>query len=119
MLWFGSYHESNNSLKTGTAKPLRGSCGPLAQPLDSFRNIGKVMDDDDAEIKSSSLQLEKAVDDLSKIGGVKVSPPYCSFCRRGKGQYLFCVEGHSNVRICDNCVIKAHEMIMNEIKNEQ
>jgi len=73
------------------------------------------MDDDDAEIKSASLQLEKAVDDLSKIGGVKVSPPYCSFCRRGKGQYLLCVEGPSNVRICDRCVLKAHEMIMNEI----
>lgn len=45
----------------------------------------------------------------------RAGPPYCSFCRRGKGQYLFCIEGRSGSRICEECVFDCYEKVIEEL----
>ena len=76
------------------------------------------MDDNETDYKLVQAELKKAMDGLRKFEGKSQGPPYCSFCRRGKGQYLCCVEGNSNVRICDRCVMEAYEIILSELKSE-
>ena len=62
---------------------------------------------------------EKAKKELDKISRRSdATAPYCSFCRRGKGQYLFCVEGHDNTRICESCVVDAYIKVINELEEQ-
>ena len=76
------------------------------------------MDDDKIEFKFAQLELRKAVEDLRKFEGKSQGPPYCSFCRRGKGQYSCLIEGNSSVRICDRCVIDSYALILGEMEDE-
>ena len=77
------------------------------------------MNDDEVEVKVAMLQLSEAKEKLRELEGPSLGPPYCSFCQRGKGQYSCCIEGPSNVRICDSCVMEAYGMVTVELKDEQ
>ncbi len=69
---------------------------------------------EDEEYQKAKLELQQAMNELRKLEGKSQGPPYCSFCRRGKGQYSCCVEGPSNVRICNACVMEAYGLMMEE-----
>ncbi|MCG8111584.1 MAG: hypothetical protein N0E59_12560 [Candidatus Thiodiazotropha taylori] len=68
----------------------------------------------DFEYDKAEKELKLAIEELKKMEGKSQGPPYCSFCRRGKGQYLCCVEGPGNVRICDTCIMEAHSLVIKE-----
>ena len=76
------------------------------------------MDDKDIEFKLAQQELKEAFKELRKFEGKSQGAPYCSFCRRGKGQYCCLIEGNSNVRICDRCVMEANSMIQEELNND-
>ena len=78
------------------------------------------MSDIDSELdfqlaKSELLKAKLKLSELSR--NAHPTPPYCSFCQRGKGQYLFCVEGLNNVRICETCAFDVCESVVNELNN--
>lgn len=67
---------------------------------------------DDKDFQKAKRDLQLMMDKLRTLEGESQGSPYCSFCHRGKGQYACCVEGASNVRICDVCVMQAYSLVL-------
>ena len=63
------------------------------------------MDEDGERFKLALAELKAAREQLNMLKGVKKEPPYCSFCGKGKNEYLHLIEGRKASRICDECII--------------
>ncbi|GJM10573.1 MAG: hypothetical protein DHS20C11_28490 [Lysobacteraceae bacterium] len=77
------------------------------------------MDEAEYEVKQAVVRLKKATEKLDQLRGKDQGPPYCSFCRRGKGQYSFLVEGPTNSRICEFCITEANMLLTMEVAREK
>ena len=76
------------------------------------------MSDQDLDFKLAKRELGKAKLELEKSKPKKAhEPPYCSFCGKGKNEYLHLIEGKKTSKICDSCIFGCMELLKEKIND--
>ena len=69
------------------------------------------MSDDDVNFLIAKAEFEKALTQLKRSKpSSKKEPPFCSFCGKGKNEYLHLIGGNKSAKICDQCVMVSYDI---------
>ena len=73
------------------------------------------MNEDHANYKLARAEFKAALEQLAKLKNVKKEPPFCSFCGKGKNEYLHLIEGKKYSKICDECIYDCMHLLEEKI----
>ena len=76
------------------------------------------MDEANGNYKLARAELKAASERLRKLKNVKKEPPFCSFCGKGKNEYLHLIEGKKANKICDECIFDCMHLLEGLINEE-